>query len=103
MLTHGEDYVRLPFGRRVLGPIAGKGLIVSEGETWREQRRAMAPAFTPRNVPIMAQHIMRSAEASCDRLAHSVGTEVDLLREMQMLSIEIASTSHAWCGNLPSR
>jgi cytochrome P450 len=93
MLTHQEDYVRLPFGRRVLGPIAGRGLIVSEGETWREQRRAMAPAFTPRNIPIMAQHIMRSTEASCDRLTRSVGTEVDLLQEMQMLSLEIACSS----------
>lgn len=93
MITHGEDYVRLPFGRRVLGPIAGRGLIVSEGETWREQRRAMAPAFTPRNVPIMTRHIIRCTEASCDRLARSAGTEVDLLREMQMLSLEIAATS----------
>ena len=93
MITHGEDYVRLPFARRVLSPIAGRGLIVSEGETWREQRRAMAPAFTPRNVPIMARHIIRCTEASCARLAQSAGTEVDLLREMQMLSLEIAATS----------
>jgi cytochrome P450 len=57
MITHAEDYVRLPLGRRVLGPIVGRGLLVSEGETWRRQRRAMAPAFTPRNVPIMARHI----------------------------------------------
>src|SRR6185437_12093486 len=93
MLTHGEDYVRLPLGRRVLGPIAGRGLIVSEGQTWREQRRAMAPAFTPRNVPIMAQHIMRCTETSCDRLARTTGKEVDLLREMQLLSLDIAATS----------
>lgn len=93
MLTHGEDYVRLPFGRRVLGPIAGRGLIVSEGETWREQRRAMAPAFTPRNIPIMTRHIIRCTEASCDRLSRSAGTEIDLLQEMQMLSLEIACTS----------
>jgi cytochrome P450 len=93
MITHGEDYVRLPLGRRVLGPIVGRGLLVSEGETWREQRRAMAPAFTPRNVPIMAQHIIRCTERSCERLARQSGTEVDLLGEMQMLSLEIAATS----------
>jgi cytochrome P450 len=93
MLTHGEDYVRLPLGRRVLGPIVGRGLLVSEGATWREQRRAMAPAFTPRNVPIMAEHIIRCTEASCDRLQKSVGTEVNLLQELQMLSLEIAATS----------
>jgi cytochrome P450 len=93
MITHGEDYVRLPLGRRVLGPIVGRGLLVSEGETWREQRRAMAPAFTPRNVPIMARHIIRCTDASCDRLAGSSGSEVDLLGELQMLSLEIAATS----------
>jgi cytochrome P450 len=93
MITHGEDYVRLPLGRRVLGPIVGRGLLVSEGETWREQRRAMAPAFTPRNVPIMAQHIIRSTEASCARLQRSLGSNVDLLQELQMLSLEIAATS----------
>jgi cytochrome P450 len=93
MITHGEDYVRLPLGRRVLGPIVGRGLLVSEGETWREQRRAMAPAFTPRNVPIMARHIIRCTEISCARLEQSIGATVDLLKEMQMLSLEIAATS----------
>ena len=93
MITHGEDYVRLPLGRRVLGPIVGRGLLVSEGETWREQRRAMAPAFTPRNVPIMARHIIRCTEVSCERLERSRGAEVDLLKELQMLSLEIAATS----------
>lgn len=93
MITHADDYVRLPFGRRVLSPIAGRGLLTSEGETWRQQRRAMAPAFTPRNVPIMSAHIMRCTEASCERLARSRGQPVNLLDEMQTLSLEIAATS----------
>jgi len=93
MITHSEDYVRLPFGRRVLGPIVGRGLLTSEGETWRQQRRAMAPAFTPRNVPIMSAHIMRCAEASCARLERAAGQPVNLLEEMQTLSLEIAATS----------
>jgi cytochrome P450 len=93
MITHADDYVRLPFGRRVLGPIVGRGLLVSEGETWRQQRRAMAPAFTPRNVPIMSAHIMRCTEVACDRLERTRGQPVDLLHELQMLSLEIAATS----------
>jgi cytochrome P450 len=93
MLVCAEDYVRLPVGRRVLGPIVGRGLLVSEGETWRRQRRAMAPAFTPRNIPIMARHVVRCADIACDRLEGSQGREVDLLDEMQMLSLEIAATS----------
>jgi cytochrome P450 len=93
MITHSEDYVRLPFGRRVLGPIVGRGLLTSEGEIWRQQRRAMAPAFTPRNVPIMSAHIMRCAEASCARLERAAGQPINLLEEMQTLSLEIAATS----------
>src|SRR5215813_12221265 len=65
MLVCAEDYVRLPLGRRVLGPIVGRGLLVSEGETWRRQRRAMAPAFTPRNIPIIAHHVVRCARSAC--------------------------------------
>src|SRR5262249_16109000 len=93
MITAGEDYVRLPLGRRVLGPIVGRGLLGSEGETRRRQRRAMAPALTPRNLPMMARHIVRCAGAACDRLGRARGTEVDLLDELQMLSLEIAATS----------
>jgi cytochrome P450 len=93
MITQAEDYARLPFGRRVLGPIVGRGLLVSEGETWRAQRRAMAPAFTPRNVPILTRHIIRSTEATCERLERSCGGPIDLLHEMQALSLEIAATS----------
>jgi len=93
MMTHAEDYARLPLGRRVLGPIAGNGLLTSEGALWRRQRRAMAPAFAPRNISIMARHIMLSTEASCARLAQSCGTEIDLLSELQMLSLEIAASS----------
>jgi cytochrome P450 len=41
----------------------------------------------------MAQHIIRCRQAACDRLERSQGIEVDLLHEMQRLSLEIAATS----------
>jgi cytochrome P450 len=53
----------------------------------------MAPAFAPRNLSIMARHIMLSIEAACARLAQSCGTEIDMLSELQMLSLEIAASS----------
>jgi cytochrome P450 len=93
MMTQAEDYARLPFGRRILGPIIGRGLALSEGEAWRRQRRAMAPAFTPRNVSIMARHIIVCTDAAIRRLEQSGGAKIDMLREMQMLSLEIAATS----------
>lgn len=41
----------------------------------------------------MARHIMRCTEGACDRLERSLGIHVDLLHEMQILSLEIAATS----------
>jgi cytochrome P450 len=93
MMTHAEDYTRLPLGRRVLGPIAGRGLLTSEGDLWRRQRRAMAPAFAPRNISLMARHIMLSTETTCARLAQSCGAEINMLAELQVLSVEIAASS----------
>jgi cytochrome P450 len=93
MMTQAEDYARLPFGRRILGPIIGRGLALSEGEAWRRQRRAMAPAFRPRNVSIMARHIIPCTGVAARRLEQSGGARIDMLREMQMLSLEIAATS----------
>ena len=93
MMTQAKDYGKLPFGRRVLSPIVGRGLVVSEGESWRRQRRAMAPAFTPRNIASMARHIILCTERACNRLEESCGTEIDVLHEMRMLSLEIAATS----------
>jgi cytochrome P450 len=93
MISQADNYVRLPFGRRVLGPIVGKGLLVSEGEDWRSQRRTMAPAFTPRNVAVLSRHIVRCVELACDRLERTQGGPIDLLRECQALSLEIAATS----------
>jgi cytochrome P450 len=91
--TCAEDYGRVPAGRRVLGPIVGRGLLVSEGEAWRRQRRAMAPAFTPRTLPMMAGHVMQVADAAVARLEASAGAPVDLLEAMQRLSLDIAATT----------
>ncbi|WP_298960873.1 cytochrome P450 [uncultured Methylobacterium sp.] len=94
ILVSGNDaFARLPAGRRVLGPIAGRGLVLAEGETWRQQRRVLAPAFTPRTVPLMAGHIARAADASAARLDATLGQPVDLHAEMQRLSLDIAATA----------
>ena len=91
--TRATDFERMPAGRRVLGPLAGNGLLTSEGERWRHQRRAMAPAFTPRVVPMMAAHIMRATEPACAKLAARANGPVDLYAAMQTLSLDIAAAS----------
>ncbi|MGI4808061.1 MAG: cytochrome P450, partial [Janthinobacterium lividum] len=91
--VRANAFSRVPAGRRVLGPIAGKGLLTSEGATWRRQRLAMAPAFTPRQLPMMCDHIIRATGDAGRELRRELGQPIDLYRSMQLLSLEIAARS----------
>ena len=46
MITQGEDYVRLPVGRRVLGPIVGEGLRGTQAERWAAKPTPISEAYT---------------------------------------------------------
>ena len=78
---------------RILRPLLGNGLLLSEGEDWKLQRRTVAPAFAPRTMPLLAGHVARAAEAAVAGLAGSAEPCVDLLAAMQSLALEIAGTS----------
>ena len=60
LVEHPETYGRTRATLRILKPLLGEGLFISEGAAWRHQRRTLAPAFTPRSVELLIPHI-RSA------------------------------------------
>lgn len=67
--THAARY-RRPFQiSRILRPIVGDGLLLTEGETWRRQRKAMAPAFTPKAVEALLPHFMAAGQTLAEGLA----------------------------------
>src|ERR1700727_91842 len=57
LIDNAANYRKTEIARRALEPGLGEGLITSEGETWRQHRRAMSPAFDHRSIaaytPIM--------------------------------------------------
>jgi cytochrome P450 len=87
------NYRRPPATLRVLRPIVGDGLLLSEGTEWQNQRRIIAPALANRLAPVLARHIASVAFEVVARLAASIEGPVDLLAEMQELALEIASRS----------
>ncbi|HKM68993.1 MAG TPA: cytochrome P450 [Stellaceae bacterium] len=93
LVENPDSYRRTPATMRMLRPLLGKGLLLSEGEDWKHQRRTAAPAFAPRTMPLLACHVARAAEADVARLAASSDRRVDLLAAMQSLALEIAGTS----------
>src|ERR1700722_14724799 len=86
------NYRRTSAAIRILRPIIGEGLILSEGEEWRHQRRTIAPTLAPRVIPMLAQHVAGAAQEAIVRLA-AASQPVDILAAMQFLALEIAARS----------
>jgi len=93
LVDNPANYRRTAVTIRMLRPLLGKGLLLAEGEDWRHQRQNVAPAFTPRTIPILAGHIAQATGVLIGRLADRGGRPVDLLTEMQFLALEIAGRS----------
>src|SRR5579875_3724670 len=87
LVENPHNYGRTAATVRILRPLLGEGLLLSEGEEWARQRRAHAPAFAPRMVPLLAR---RAAEATIAELAAADGAPVDLLAALQKLALDVA-------------
>jgi cytochrome P450 len=87
------NYRRAPGSARILRTLAGNGLLLAEGDEWKHQRRTIAPALTPRSVPVLARHAVTAAEETVAELRAAGDAPVDLLAAMQQLALEIAGRS----------
>src|SRR5208337_1708563 len=92
LLDNAANYTKSEVGRRLLEPGLGRGLLTSEGETWRRHRRIMAPSFDPRSVagyaPIMTE-VAQALLAKWDALPE--GSEVDAAAAMMHATLHIIS------------
>ncbi|HEY1934218.1 MAG TPA: cytochrome P450 [Acetobacteraceae bacterium] len=95
LVDNHANYRRSPASIRILRPITGEnGLLLSEGETWRLQRRTIAPALAPRVMPMLARHIVTTTSDVLPMLAAKASVEpINLLQAMQFLTLEIAGRS----------
>jgi cytochrome P450 len=93
LVDNHENYRRNPATRRIVQPIFGNGLFLSEGEPWRFQRRTIAPAMAPRTLPILAGHVVTATEAAEAKLAALTYRPIELLPHLQHLALEIAGRS----------
>jgi cytochrome P450 len=105
LVDNPENYRRSPASIRILRPITGNGLLLSEGEAWRLQRRTTAPALAPRVMPMLARHIVGVAQDHIDSMSEHVAEgpidllsaapqrTIDLLTNMQELTLDIAGRS----------
>ena len=93
LVDNPENYRRSPASIRILRPLTGNGLLLSEGEDWRLQRRTIAPALTPRVLPMLARHIAAVADETVAALRTRTDTPIELFPIIQRTALEIAGRS----------
>ncbi|MBV0922637.1 cytochrome P450 [Halomicroarcula limicola] len=88
VLVSDADRFRKPdFQGDALGDLLGEGLLLSEGETWEQQRRLGNPAFSMGRLAGMADRITDHAE---DRIAGwDAGDVVDIEQEMTRVTLDV--------------
>jgi cytochrome P450 len=93
LVTKNKNFKK-HFATRLLKPVLGNGLLLSEGKLWLRQRRLVQPAFsrqfTDEFVQIVQLHTSRLAEA------WRGNPRRELYRDMTQLTVQIAA--HAFLG-----
>lgn len=68
----------------------GDGLLTSEGDLWRKQRKTIQPVFQPKRIAGQADAIAEEAAALVKRLStHVGGAPVDIREEMTRLTLGV--------------
>jgi len=91
LVTQHRHMARDPLVRRILQKTLGGGLLTSDGEYWKRQRRMIAPSLHLKRVQgyadTMVQHALAVAERWWD------GQEADLEQEMDQLTLSIVTAA----------
>jgi len=74
--------------KRIVGRLLGQGLLISEGEFWRRQRRLAQPAFHRNRIQEYAATMVESVERHTREWGE--GDQRDMAREMMALTLDVA-------------
>src|SRR3984885_6110269 len=92
LLDNAANYQKTEITRRILEPGLGKGLITSEGETWRAHRGTLEPAFDIRSIAAYTPVMTAAAEELLEQWSFvPAGTAVDVATSMMEVTLNIIS------------
>ncbi|WP_340241831.1 cytochrome P450 [Sulfitobacter pontiacus] len=91
LLDRVDDYPKSLVTKNLLRPAIGDSLFIAEGAHWRWQRRAVAPAFSHRNMVNLSPIMTAAAQRSADRIAAAGPRAINMLDEMVTSTFDVIS------------
>ncbi|HME39270.1 MAG TPA: cytochrome P450 [Steroidobacteraceae bacterium] len=92
LIDNAANYQKTEITRRILEPGLGRGLITSEGDTWRQHRRTMSPAFDHRSIASYAPIMTAAAQELLAQWSGlGAGAAVDVATAMMQATLNIIS------------
>ena len=86
LVTKNRDF-RKSLATRRISVVTGNGILTSNGETWREHRRAIQPAFHSGRIRAWADVMTQETTATID--SWPTNSSLDIHREMYELTLRI--------------
>lgn len=78
LLDNVANYPKPALLQALAGDLLGEGLFAAEGESWKRQRRVMAPVFTPAAVKGFMPDFLGEAQVAAGAWAHQAPGVVDV-------------------------
>jgi cytochrome P450 len=93
LVDNNRNYTKGTSSNQMFKKVVGEGLLTSEGETWRKQRRMMQPAFHHTRLEKLDGMIVEAAQSMLERWErfHKDNQPVDIAREMAALTMTVTT------------
>lgn len=91
---NNKNYIK-SFGYEIIKLFLGNGLLTSEGDFWRKQRRLAQPAFHKEKLVEITKQMARSSEILATTLEQvkNEGKEIDITEYMNSVTLDIVSAA----------
>jgi cytochrome P450 len=91
--TNQQNYPKAKLFIKPMSLLVGQGILTSEGEFWRRQRRLAQPAFHRPRITALGEVMVRTTDEMLDEWEHAFtdGHVFDVADEMMRLTLRIAT------------
>jgi cytochrome P450 len=94
LVTNQKNYIK-GFGYDGFRLLAGDGLVTSDGDIWKRQRRIMSPHFTPTAVLDFSEMMIETIEHVLDRWQKAAETQQPLHMDLEMMRLTMSIIGRA--------